>query len=135
MWFKVETKKKLRAKQFQISFFLRLLLKKVAVIPKSQLPKLTEALRNVPTETEYVSSLLPRQADSNGFKLIVKLENRGYVYFEPVQSRFIVIMLESLKDNNELYRDVTIEPNNMPENLLGACEQSSREQGILTKIL
>ena len=110
-------------------------MKKVAVIPKSQLPKLTEALRNVPTETEYVSSLLPRQADSNGFKLIVKLENRGYVYFEPVHSRFIVIMLECLKDNNELYRDVTIEPNNMPENLLGACEQSSREQGILTKTL
>ena len=135
MWFKVETKKNLRAKQFQISFVLKLLLKKVAIIPKSQLPKLTEALRNVPTETEYVSSLLPRQADINGFKLIVKLENRGYVYFEPVQSRFIVIMLECLKDNNELYRDVITGPNKMPENLLGACEQNSREQGILTKIL
>ena len=48
--------KKLRVKQFQISFVLRLLLEKVAIIPKSQLPKLTEAWRNVPTETKYVSS-------------------------------------------------------------------------------
>ena len=78
---------------------------------------------------------MPRQADSNGFKLVVKLENRGYVYFEPVHSRFIVLMLECLKDNNELYRDVIIGPNKMSENLLGVCEQNSREQGILTKIL
>ena len=78
---------------------------------------------------------MPRQADSDGFNLIVNLENRGYIYFEPVCSRFIVGMLDCLKDNNKLYRDVTIEPNNIPENLLGACEQSIREEGILIKTL
>ena len=78
---------------------------------------------------------MPRQADSDGFNLIVNLENRGYIYFEPVHSRFIVRMLHCLKDNNKLYRDVTIEPNNIPENLLDACEQSIREEGILIKTL
>ena len=28
-----------------------------------------------------------------------------------------------------------MEPNNIPENLLDACEQSSRKEGILQKIL
>ena len=78
---------------------------------------------------------MSRQADINGFNLVVKLENRGYIYLEPVHSRFIVRMLECLKDNNKLCGDVTIEPNNIAENLLGACEQSSREEGILTRIL
>lgn len=55
------------------------------------------------------------------------------MYFEPVHPRFIKGMLEYLKHNHELYRDITTEPNNIPENLLGAFEQSSREEGILTK--
>lgn len=114
---------------------LRFLLKKVTIMPKGQSPKLTEAFCDFPTETKNVSPLLPRQADTGGFNLVVKLENRGYIYFEPVRSRFIVRMLECLKDNNKLYRDCTIEPNNVAENLLGACEHSSREEGILTRIL
>ena len=44
-------------------------------------------------------------------------------------------MFEYLKHNNELYRNITIEPNNIPENLLDACEQSSRKEGIWQKIL
>ena len=40
-------------------------------------------------------------------------------------------MSEYLKHNNELYRDIAIEPNNIPENLLSACERSNREEGIL----
>ena len=104
-------------------------------MPKGQSPKLTEAFCDFPTETKNVSPLLPRQADTGGFNLVVKLENRGYIYFEPVRSRFIVRMLECLKDNNKLYRDCTIEPNNVAENLLGAREHSSREEGILTRIL
>lgn len=55
------------------------------------------------------------------------------MYFEPARPRFIKGMLEYLKHNHELYRDITTEPNNIPENLLGAFEQSSREEGILTK--
>ena len=34
-------------------------------MPKSQSPKLTRALCNVPIEAINASSLLPRQADSN----------------------------------------------------------------------
>ena len=64
-----------------------------------------------------------------------KLEYRGHVYFELVHPRFIVCTLEYLKHNNEFYRDIIVEPNNVPENLLGAYKQSSREEGILTKIL
>ena len=104
-------------------------------MPKSQSPKLTEALCDFPTETTNVSPLLPRQADTDGFNLVVKLENRGYIYFEPVHSRFIVRMLGCLKENKKLYRDVTIEPNNIAKNLLRACEHNSREEGILTRIL
>ena len=44
-------------------------------------------------------------------------------------------MLEYLKHNNKRYKDIIIEPNNIPENLLGAYEQSRREENILTKIL
>ena len=40
-------------------------------------------------------------------------------------------MSEYLKHKNELYRDIAIEPNNIPENLLSACERSNREEGIL----
>ena len=110
-------------------------------MPKDLSPKLKGTLCNVPIETINVSSLLPKQADSNGLvavQLKKKLEEyRDHVYFEPVHSRFIVRMLEYLKHNNELYRDITIEFNDIPENLLGACEQSSRGggRGILAKIL
>ena len=49
---------------------LRLLLKKVTIKSKSQSPKLTGALCDVPTEITNVSSLLPRQSDSIGFAVI-----------------------------------------------------------------
>ena len=44
-------------------------------------------------------------------------------------------MFEYLKHNNELHRNITMEPNNIPENLLDACEHTSREEGIWQKIL
>ena len=95
-------------------------------MPKSQSPKLTRALCNVPIEAINASSLLPRQADSN-WLVLAQLgseieEERLNVYFEPVHPTFIVLMLEYLKEKNELDRDITISPNNIPENLLGACE-------------
>ena len=39
----------------------------------------------------------------------------------------VLNLLEYLKYNNELYRDITIEPNNISQYLLGSCEQSSRK--------
>ena len=92
----------------QVLISKQLLFKKVAIMPKSQPTKLKGALVNIPIETLNASSLLPRQ------------ECRGYVYFEPIRPRFMVHMLEYLKHNNKLYRDITLEPNNILENLLGA---------------
>ena len=45
-------------------------MKKVTIKSKSQSTKLTGALYDVSTETTNVSSLLPRQADSNGLAVI-----------------------------------------------------------------
>ena len=78
-------------------------------MPKCQSTRLKGALFSISIETLNASSLLPIQ------------ECKGYVYFEPIRPRFIVRMLEYLKHNNELYRDITLEPNIL-ENLLGACE-------------
>ena len=106
-------------------------------MPKSQSPKLTRALCDVPIETINASSLLPRQADRNWlvlFQLGSEIEEeRLNLYFEPVHPKFIVLMLEYLKEKNELERDITIAPNNIQESVLGACEQSSKEEGIFDK--
>lgn len=53
-------------------------------------------------ETINASSLLPRQADSNGLALVKlkKLKYRRHIYFEPVHKMFII--LEYFKHNNEL---------------------------------
>ena len=79
-----------------------------------------------------------RQAGSNGIvvvKLKKKLKYRSHVYLEPVRPWFILRMLEYLKHNNEIYGDITIESPYIRKNWLGACEQSSREEDILTKVL
>ena len=89
-------------------------------MPKGQFPKLKEALCNIQLEHVDVSSLLPRTAESYGLvivKLKKKLEYKGHVLFEPVQARFIVDLLSYLKRVNYLYKDITIVPENIPENL------------------
>ena len=86
-------------------------------MPKGQFPKLKEALCNIQLEHVDVSSLLPRTADSYGLvivKLKKKLEYKGHVLFEPVQTRFIVDLLSYLKRVNYLYKDITIVPENIP---------------------
>ena len=79
-----------------------------------------------------------RQTGSNGLAVVnlkKKLKYRGHVYLKPVRPWLIVRILEYLKHSNELYRDRTIEFTCIPKYWLGACEQSSREEDILTKIL
>ena len=89
-------------------------------MPKGQFPKLKKALCNIQLEHVDVSSLLSRTADSYGLvivKLKKKLEYKGHVLFEPVQARFIVDLLSYLKRVNYLYKDITIVPENKPQNL------------------
>ena len=53
-------------------------------MPKGQTPKLKGSICNVPIDTNDVTNILPRGADSNGIimiKLKRKLSFRGHVYF------------------------------------------------------
>ena len=77
----------------------RLLFKKMTIMPKGQSPKLEGTLCNIPFKHVDVSSFLPRTTDSNGLvivKLKNKLEYKGHVFSELVQTRFIVDLLSYL---------------------------------------
>ena len=47
----------------------------------------------------------------------MKLYFRGHVYFKPVHQDIALKLLLFLKDNNDLYKDVTIVPSNIPTSL------------------
>ena len=67
-----------------------------------------------------LSNLLPRQTNINCLviiKLKMKLYFRGHVYFKPVHQDIALKLLLFLKDNNDLYKDVTIVPSNIPTSL------------------
>ena len=96
----------------------RLLFKKITIMPKSQFPKVKGAIYNFPIDSVDVSSLLPRQADSNGLMIIKlkrKLEYKGHVYCEPISPRIVIELLEYLKLHNHLYKNVTIVPDNISQ--------------------
>ena len=100
----------------------RILFKKVAIMPKSKLPKIKGSLCNIPVNEvcdNYKS--FPRPADSNGL-LIVKLkrkaEYRSHVLFELVRPLFVESFLKFLKHHNHLYSDIKINMENIPSNVL-----------------
>ena len=106
----------------------RLLFKKVVIMPKGQSPKMKGSVCNMPVEIKDVRTLLPRQADSNGLVIIElkrKLEYRGHVYFEPVPPDIVLRLLHFLKANNDLYKDVTIMPSNIPTDLVDSLENEN----------
>ena len=103
-----------------------LLFWKVAIIPKGQSPKIKGSVCNVPVETMDVSTLLSRQANSNGLVIIKSkrnLEYRGHVFFEPVRPDIELTLLQFLKANNNLYKDVTTVLSNIPTALVGSLEK------------
>ena len=51
-------------------------------------------------------------------KLKKKLTYRGHVFFEPVRPDIVQRVLEYLKENNQLYSDVTINTEGIPPELL-----------------
>ena len=107
-------------------------------MPKGQFPKLKKALCNIQLEHVDVSSLLSRTADSYGLvivKLKKKLEYKGHVLFEPVQTRFIVDLLSYLKRVNYLYKDITIVPENKPQNLQSFVDFNEGCESLISYLL
>ena len=100
----------------------RILFKKVTVTPKGQSPKVKGSICNIPIfEIDNNCNSLPRPADSNGviiFKLKRKAAYHGHVLFEPVRPRLIESLLQYLKKHNHLYRNIEIDIENIPEELL-----------------
>ena len=126
----------------------RIVFKKVTIMPKGQAPKLKGALCNIPIDINDVSTVLPRNPDSNGIilvKLKRKLEYRGHVYFEGVRPEFVAGLLEYLKLNNHLYSDVIINAQNIPNELINlnragnsidfqiCCDPLLTEQNLIEK--
>lgn len=105
----------------------RITLKKITIMSRGQSPKLKGALCNVPVDHVDVSDILPRQADSNGIvviKLKRKLEYRGHVYFEIVRPDFVLRLLQYLRSNNHLYKDVEINMDNIPNELISLNDEN-----------
>ena len=100
----------------------RILFKKVTVMWKGQSPKVKGSVCNIPiSENDNNCNSLPRPADSNGV-IIVKLKReatyRGHVLFEPVIPRLIDSLLQYLKKQNYLYRNIETDIEDIPEELL-----------------
>ena len=100
-------------------------------MPKGQSPKVKGSICNIPiSEIDNNCNSLPRPADSNG-AIIVKLKRkaayRGHVLFEPVRPRLVVCLLQYLKKHNHLYRNIEIDIENIPEELLSQIGNISEE--------
>ena len=103
----------------------RILLKKITIMPKGSFLKLKGLIYNIPIETTSIANTLPHGADSSGFvvvKLKRKLSFRGHVYFEPVCPESLYQALLYLKENNPFYRDISINMNNIPNELTDLSE-------------
>ena len=85
-------------------------------MPKGQQTKIKGAICNVPVECEETCRLLPRPSSSSGIillKLKRKLEFRGHVYFQAVRPQLLLNALNWLKNNNPLYKNITIHLGNI----------------------
>ena len=84
-------------------------------MPKGQFPKLKGSICSIPVNTSDIINILPHGADSNSLvvvKLKSKLNYLGQVYFEAVRPES-----KYLKENNQLYCDIHIDVNNIPNEL------------------
>ena len=77
---------------------------------KDQMPKIQEAICNIPVTTKNTRSELPRR---NNPVVIVKLKKKvsfkGHVYFELVSLLKLKEILLYLKANDSFYEDVSID--------------------------
>ena len=99
----------------------RLFFKKVAIMPKDKSAKIKGSIRHTSVEVMDRSTLLPRETNSSGLSIVKlkrKLEYRGHVYFELLHPDIVLGLLKFLKANNNIYKDVTIVPSNIPTALV-----------------
>ena len=118
----------------------RILFKKITIIPKGQAPKMKGVVCNVPIGNEDVNSLLPlpRAADSNGIvivKLKRKLEYKGHMYFESVRRQFIFDLLNYLKQHNNLYTDITINTENISNNMSTLTDPNNDSDELIQEFI
>ena len=100
----------------QILIAQRIVFEKIVVMPKGQQRKIKGAICNVPVECEHTCKVLPRPSSSSGIillKLKRKLEFRGHVYFQAVRPQLLLNALHWLKNNNPLYKSITIDLGNI----------------------
>ena len=106
-------------------------LAKVSIMPKGKFLKLKRNICNIPTESDDVTNILPRGANSNGLlivKLKYKLRSCGHVYFEAGRAELTCQALMHLKQNNSLYCDIGIALENIPNDFLSLPESSDNHQ-------
>lgn len=99
----------------------RLFFKKVAIMPKDKSAKIKGSIRRTSVEVMDRSTLLPRETNSSGLSIVKlkrKLEYRGHVYFGLLHPDIVLGLLKFLKANNNIYKDVTIVPSNIPTALV-----------------
>lgn len=99
----------------------RLFFKKVAIMPKDKSAKIKGSIRHTSVEVMDRSTLLPRETNSSGLSIVKlkrKLEYRGHVYFGLLHPDIVLGLLKFLKANNNIYKDVTIVPSNIPTSLV-----------------
>ena len=99
----------------------RLFFKKVAIMPKDKSAKIKGSIGHTSVEVMDRSTLLPRETNSSGLSIVKlkrKLEYRGHVYFGLLHPDIVLGLLKFLKANNNIYKDVTIVPSNIPTALV-----------------
>lgn len=99
----------------------RLFFKNVAIMPKDKSAKIKGSIRHTSVEVMDRSTLLPRETNSSGLSIVKlkrKLEYRGHVYFGLLHPDIVLGLLKFLKANNNIYKDVTIVPSNIPTALV-----------------
>ena len=95
----------------QVLIAQRIVFEKIVVLPKGNQRKIKGVICNVPVSCVETCKELPRAPESSGIimvKLKRKLQFRGHVYFQAVRQDVMLNALQWLQENNELYRDVSI---------------------------
>ena len=108
----------------------RLLFKKIMIMPKGQFPKIKGAICNIPVELNDSCNVLPRNDCNSGIifvKLKRKLEFKGHVYFQPVSPHKLNEALLFLKVNNQLYADIEIDLEQIPDDLLNLADDEEMD--------
>ena len=98
----------------------RILFKRVLTMPRGEFKKLKGKICNVPLDTKDIVDVLPRGSDSNSvllLKLKRKLEYKNSVFYEAIRPDIVIDFLQYLKQENDLYNDVVINPDNISNEL------------------